>query len=63
MTMLLYGAGLRLMECCRLRVKDIDFPHNQIVVRAGKGNKDRHTMLPGAVKDVLYKHLREVTTA
>jgi integrase len=60
MTMLLYGAGLRLMECCQLRVKDIDFPHNQIVVRAGKGNKDRHTMFPGAVKDVLYKHLREV---
>ena len=60
MTMLLYGAGLRLMECCRLRVKDIDFSQNQIVVRAGKGNKDRHTMLPTAVKDVLYKHLWHV---
>ena len=60
MTMLLYGAGLRLMECCRLRVKDIDFSQNQIVVRAGKGNKDRHTMLPAAVKDVLYKHLQAV---
>ena len=57
--MLLYGAGLRLMECCRLRVKDIDFSQNQIVVRAGKG-KDRHTMLPTAVKDVLYKHLQDV---
>jgi len=41
MAMLLYGAGLRLMECCRLRVKDIDFARNQIVVRGGKGDKDR----------------------
>src|SRR3990170_7721414 len=40
MAMLLYGAGLRLMECCRLRVKHIDFSKNQIVVRAGKGDKD-----------------------
>ncbi|MFQ5854005.1 MAG: integron integrase, partial [Candidatus Binatia bacterium] len=57
MTMLLYGAGLRLMECLRLRVKDIDFAGNQIVVRAGKGDKDRHTMLPTAVKEPLAKHL------
>ena len=55
--MLLYGAGLRLMECLRLRVKDIDFTSNQIVVRAGKGDKDRHTMLPAAVKESLFKHL------
>ena len=48
MVMLLYGAGLRLMECLQLRVKDIDFTSNQIVVRAGKGDKDRHTMLPGS---------------
>lgn len=48
MTMLLYGAGLRLMECLQLRVKDIDLTSNQIVVRAGKGDKDRHTMLPAA---------------
>jgi integrase len=41
MVMLLYGSGLRLMECLQLRVKDIDFITNQIVVRAGKGNKDR----------------------
>ena len=46
MVMLLYGAGLRLMECLRLRVKDIDFNSNEIIVRAGKGDKDRHTMLP-----------------
>jgi integron integrase len=57
MAMLLYGAGLRLMECLRLRVKDIDFTSNQIVVRAGKGDKDRHTMLPAAVKESLFKHL------
>ena len=57
MAMLLYGAGLRLMECLRLRVKDIDFTTNQIVVRAGKGDKDRHTMLPAAVKEPLAKHL------
>jgi integrase len=44
MAMILYGAGLRLLECCHLRVKDIDFGRTQIVVRAGKGNKDRYTM-------------------
>jgi integron integrase len=60
MAMLLYGAGLRLMECCRLRVKDIDFSRNQIVVRAGKGDKDRYTMLPATVKEPLIKHLRAV---
>ena len=57
MVMLLYGAGLRLMECLQLRVKDIDFTSNQIVVRAGKGDKDRHTMLPAAVKEPLARHL------
>src|SRR6266542_6371272 len=60
MAMLLYGAGLRLMECCRLRVKDIDFSKNQIVIRAGKGDKDRYTMLPGAVKEHLLHHLQAV---
>jgi len=60
MAMLLYGAGLRLMECCRLRIKDIDFAGNHIVVRAGKGNKDRHTMLPAAVKEPLLQHLQLV---
>jgi integron integrase len=57
MVMLLYGAGLRLLECLQLRVKDIDFTSNQILVRAGKGDKDRHTMLPAAVKEQLAKHL------
>jgi integron integrase len=46
MAQLLYGAGLRLMECLRLRIKDIDIPKQQITVRQGKGNKDRVTMLP-----------------
>jgi len=60
MAMLLYGAGLRLMECCRLRIKDIDFSQNQILVRAGKGDKDRHTMLPTAIKQPLLRHLQAV---
>jgi integron integrase len=60
MAILLYGAGLRLMECCRLRVKDIDFSQNQILVRAGKGDKDRHTMLPAAIKEPLLRHLQAV---
>jgi site-specific recombinase XerD len=46
MTQLLYGTGLRLMECLRLRVKDVDFDRGQIVVHDGKGFKDRVTMLP-----------------
>lgn len=57
MAMLLYGAGLRLMECCELRVKDIDFGANMIVVRSGKGGKDRHTMLPAAAREPLRLHL------
>jgi integron integrase len=60
MAMLLYGAGLRLMECCHLRVKDIDFARNQIVVRAGKGNKDRYTILPTLMMEPLRKHLQAV---
>ncbi|MBI3247761.1 MAG: integron integrase [Deltaproteobacteria bacterium] len=57
---LLYGAGLRLLECLRLRVKDIDFTANHIVVREGKGNKDRITMLPMAIKAPLTAHLARV---
>ncbi|MDR7482245.1 MAG: integron integrase, partial [Armatimonadota bacterium] len=60
MALLLYGAGLRLLECARLRVKDIDFSRNQIVVRAGKGDKDRVTVLPAAVKADLAQHLERV---
>ncbi len=60
MASLLYGAGLRLLECLRLRVKDIDFGANQIVVREGKGNKDRMTMLPAVVKGPLVAHVERV---
>jgi integron integrase len=58
---LLYGTGMRLLECLRLRVKDIDFGLNQIVVREGKGNKDRRTVLPGAAKAGLRDHLAGVS--
>ncbi len=57
---LLYGSGLRLMECVRLRVKDIDFAQGQIVVREGKGKKDRITMLPERFIAPLQQHLEDV---
>jgi integron integrase len=60
MVILLYGAGLRLLECCRLRVKDVDVTTNQITIRDGKGHKDRATMLPVAVKADLIAHLERV---
>jgi integron integrase len=60
MAWLLYGCGLRLMECCRLRVKDIDFAMSTIIVRAGKGQKDRVTLLPSAVREQLEQHLAKV---
>lgn len=60
MGMLLYGAGLRLMECLRLRVKDVDFSRGEILVRSGKGDKDRITMLPAAVNEPLHRHLESV---
>jgi integron integrase len=57
MARLLYGAGLRLMECLRLRVKDIDFDQHQIIVRSGKGHKDRDTILPDPLLDPLKRQL------
>jgi len=54
---LLYGTGLRLMELLRLRVKDVDFGRNQIMVRSGKGQKDRVTVLPESLKAELQAHL------
>jgi integron integrase len=57
---LLYGSGLRLMELARLRVKDVDMDLNTLTVRSGKGDKDRTTILPAAVKDQLKNHLAEV---
>lgn len=60
MAKLLYGSGLRLMECVRLRVKDVDFARRQICVRQGKGAKDRVTMLPNSMIMPLQEHLRRV---
>lgn len=57
MTKILYGSGLRLMECLRLRVKDIDFGNRQIIVREGKGEKDRFTILPDSIIEDLQSHL------
>src|SRR5260370_24946176 len=60
MASLLYGAGLRLMECVRLRVKDVDFQYRQITVRDGKGGKDRVTMLPESSIEPLQQHLKRI---
>jgi integron integrase len=57
---LLYGSGLRLLECLRLRVKDVDFHYGQIVVRDGKGAKDRVTVLPASLAAPLARHLGRV---
>lgn len=60
MAQLLYGSGLRLMECVRLRVKDIDFAHRAIIVRDGKGEQDRVTVLPDSLIAPLQEHLQRV---
>jgi integron integrase len=60
MASLLYGSGLRLLECCTLRVKDIDFAYSQITVRDGKGGKDRVTVLPSSLAGPLSDHLTRV---
>lgn len=57
---LLYGSGLRLMECMRLRVMDVDFDRQELLVRSGKGNKDRVTILPERFQQALKKHLEQV---
>jgi len=60
MAILMYGSGLRLLECACLRVKDVDFTRRQLIVRAGKGDKDRATTLPAIVTDDLTRHLETV---
>jgi len=60
MASLMYGAGLRLMECLRLRVQDVDFSRNEILIRDGKGAKDRITMSPESLKAPLQEHLKTV---
>jgi integron integrase len=62
MAQLLYGSGLRLQECCQLRVKDVDFDRGELRVRRGKGQRDRVTVLPGAVGEPLRAHLVRVRT-
>jgi integrase len=57
---LLYGSGLRLHEALRLRIQDIDFAYKQIIVRSGKGQKDRFTVLPESVIQELQDHCRKV---
>ncbi|MBK7562887.1 MAG: integron integrase [Propionivibrio sp.] len=57
---LLYGTGLRIMECLRLRIKDVDFERGEILVRDGKGAKDRVTMLPASVIPALREHVERV---
>jgi integron integrase len=59
---LMYGTGMRLMECLRLRVKDVSFSSGEIVIRQGKGDVDRRTMLPERVKGPLREHLKRVRT-
>ncbi len=60
MASIMYGAGLRLMECLRLRVQDIDYARSELLIRDGKGAKDRMTMLPESVKAPLQDHLQQV---
>lgn len=62
MAQLLYGSGLRLMECCKLRVKDIDFGNNQIFVRRGKGDVDRTALLPAYLIAPLRDQLEHTRT-
>src|SRR5882757_1047226 len=62
MAALLYGSGLRLLECARLRIKDIDFGRKLVVVRRGKGDKDRITLLPAVLEQRLRDQIERVRT-
>jgi integron integrase len=59
MAMLAYGCGLRLLECLKLRIKDIDIEQSLVIVRSGKGDEDRRTVLPETLKDELIRHIGE----
>ncbi len=59
---LLYGSGMRIAECCQLRVKDVDLDRGEVIVRAGKGGRDRRTMLPESLRQPLAKHIERVQT-
>lgn len=60
MAKLIYGSGIRLMECIRLRIQDVDFGQGQIFVRGGKGGKDRVSFLPRLIQDELHQHIENV---
>ncbi|KUJ95396.1 MAG: hypothetical protein PWR24_1577 [Desulfonauticus sp.] len=65
MTMLIYGSGMRVSECVRLRVKDIDLEQNIVIIRSGKGDQDRITILPERLKDGMIRYIerfREIYT-
>jgi len=60
MACIMYGSGLRLMECLRLRMQDLDLQSSTVTVRDGKGNKDRVTMLPSSIKKPLLEHIKKI---
>lgn len=60
MARLIYGSGLRLMECIRLRIQDLDFGQGKVFVRGGKGGKDRVTFLPGMLQEELHQHIERI---
>lgn len=59
MASLLYGSGLRLMECVRLRIKDVDLARGEVTVRNGKGGKDRRTVLPASLREHIARHIAD----
>jgi integron integrase len=60
MASLIYGGGMRLLECCRLRIKDIDFGAHELILREAKGDRDRRTMLPQSLSTPLLTHIHQV---
>ena len=60
MARIIYGGGLRIKECVRLRIKDLEFEKNTLMIRGAKGDKDRQTLLPEAVQPALHEHLNKV---